>query len=73
RSGRKKTSDQVVSDPTAVCLPNMTAGEKRSRAPNSHIPSSRCKISSQTIRAVRPREPLQTCFPGGSTKIQMIF
>ena len=23
-TGRKKTSDQIVSDPIAVCLPNMT-------------------------------------------------
>jgi hypothetical protein len=50
RSGRKKTSDQTVSSPIAVCLPNMPHGS-RSRSPCGHIPSSRCKISSPS----RPR------------------
>ena len=36
RSGRKKTSDQVVSDPTAVCLPNMTADDRLSPRRQSH-------------------------------------
>ena len=36
RSGRKKTSDQAVSDPTAVCLPNMTADDRLSPRRQSH-------------------------------------
>ena len=35
-TGRKKTSDQAVSDPTAVCLPNMTAGDRLSPRRQSH-------------------------------------
>ncbi|KAF1857371.1 hypothetical protein Lal_00044880 [Lupinus albus] len=36
RSGRKKTSDQVVSDPTAVCLPNMTDDDRLSPRHQPH-------------------------------------
>ncbi len=36
RHGRKKTSDQAVSDPTAVCLPNMTVGDGLSPRRQSH-------------------------------------
>ena len=38
RSGRKKTSDQVVSDPTAVCLPNISAGKTALAAPTDTFP-----------------------------------
>lgn len=61
-TGRKKTSDQAVSDPTAVCLPNMTIGETLSRPQQSHSLFTMSDIFaiSSAIRDHRILEPLSS-------------
>ena len=61
-TGRKKTSDQAVSDPTAVCLPNMTVRETLSRLQQSHSLFTMSDIFaiSSAIRDHRILEPLSS-------------